>query len=273
MSMTADAIKQIASQALAAAGHDLPKVQAIGHVVALPEGMHLHDIEKHMPLRAAFRGILTTHLPVEFSRYVTENGGTVFVDGEAMSAAAIFDLGTTAAPGHCRHQARLFLRKTSAYAALLALSEARQALSQRDLSDWLEDWRDNLQALSKTGEPMHIMEAIKAIRTVTIESVTKLNSTVHETGSSRSAFEEVEAKSEVGLPHGFEFTCVPFEGLPVRTFAVRLNVLTSGQVPSFKPRIAQLEAQQEAIAEDFKQLVSGHIGDKATVIVGTFDCR
>lgn len=274
MSMTADAIQKIANQALAAAGHDLPKVQSIGHVVALPEGMSIHSIEQYMPQRANYRGTLSTHLPAEFARYVTDHGGTVFIDGEDMRAAAIFDLGTTEKPGHCRHQAKLALRKTSAYTALLELASARGgALSQRDLSDWLEDWRDNLRALSQAGEEMHIMQAVKAVRTVTIESVTKLNSTIHETGASRSAFEEVEAKSEVGLPHGFEFTCVPFEGLPVRSFAVRLNVLTSGPVPTFKPRIVQLEAQQESIAEDFKQLVTNHVGASAKVIVGTFDAR
>jgi uncharacterized protein YfdQ (DUF2303 family) len=274
MSMNAEAIQKIADQALAAAGHDLPKVQSIGHVVALPDGMSIHNIEQYLPQRANFRGTLSTHLPAEFAAYVKQHGGTVFIDGEDMRAAAIFDLGTTEQPGHCRHQAKLGLRKTSAYAALLELTSARShALSQRDLSDWLEDWRDNLRVLSQFGEEMHIMQAVKAVRTVTIESVTKLNSTVHETGSSRSAFEEVEAKSEVGLPHGFEFKCVPYEGLPERTFAVRLNVLTSGSVPSFKPRAVQLETQQEAIAEDFKGMVSTAIGDAASVVVGCFDPR
>jgi uncharacterized protein YfdQ (DUF2303 family) len=271
MSMTANAIQKIAEQALAAAGHDLPKVQGIGHVAALPEGMRIHNIEQYMENRASFRGTLSTHLPAEFSSYVKDHGGTVFIDGENMRAAAIFDLGDADRPGHCRHQAKLALRKTSAYTALLGLAGGHSALSQRDLSDWLEDWRDNLRVLSLSGEEMHIMHAVKAVRTVTIESVSKLNSTVHETGASRSAFEEVEAKSEVGLPHGFEFTCVPFEGLPARTFAVRLNVLTSGQAPTFKPRTVQLEAQQEAIAEDFKLLVSGVVGDSAKVIVGVFD--
>lgn len=273
MSMTAEAIQKIADNALAAVGHDLPKVQSIGHVVALPDGMSMHNIEQYLPLRANFRGTLSTHLPAEFASYVKQHGGTVFIDAEDMRAAAIFDLGTTEQPGHCRHQAKLGLRKTSAYTALLELTGGRQALSQRDLSDWLEDWRDNLRVLSQFGEEMHIMQAVKAVRTVTIESVTKLNSTVHETGHSRSAFEEVEAKSEVGLPHGFEFKCVPYEGLPERTFAVRLNVITSGSTPSFKPRAVQLETQQEAIAEDFKALVSTAIGDAASVVVGCFDPR
>lgn len=236
--------------------------------------MSIQSIEQFLPQRSSFRGTLHTHLPAEFAGYVATHGGTVFIDGEEMRAAAIFDLGTTEQPGHCRHQAKLGLRKTSAYAALLELTGIRSsAMSQRDLSDWLEDWRDNLRVLSKTGETMHIMEAVKAVRTVTIESVSKLSSSVHETGGSLSAFEEVEAKSEVGLPHGFEFICVPYEGLPVRTFAVRLNVLTSGPVPTFKPRAVQLEAQQEAIAEDFKQLVSSTIGESAKVIVGVFDHR
>lgn len=273
MSMTADAVQKIADQALAAAGHDLPKVQAIGHVVALPEGMSLHSIEQYLPRRAHFRGLLSTHLPDEFANYVKAHGGTVFIDGEDMRANAIFDLGTTDMPGHCRHQANLSLRKTSAYAALLELASGRQAMSQRDLSDWIEDWRDHIVVLTQDGAQMHIMQAVKAVRTVSIESVSKLNSTIHETGTSRTAFEEVEAKSEVGLPHGFTFTCIPFEGLPVRTFSVRLNVLTSGNTPAFKPRAVQLESQQEAIAADFKKLVSDIIGSAAGVIVGTFDAR
>lgn len=84
MSMTADAIKQIANQALAAAGHDLPKVQSIGHIVALPEGMSIQSIEQFLPQRSSFRGTLHTHLPAEFAGYVATHGGTVFIDGEEM---------------------------------------------------------------------------------------------------------------------------------------------------------------------------------------------
>jgi uncharacterized protein YfdQ (DUF2303 family) len=271
MSLTAEAIQKLAEQALAAAGHDMPKVQGIEHLAVLPAGMNLHNIEAYLPGRIAFRGTLSTSQPEEFAAYVKEHGGMVFIDGNNVSANAIFDLGTVEQPGHCRHQARLSLSKASAYLGLLSINE--RELSQINLSDWLEDWRDNLIALTPAGEQMHISQAVKAVRTVTIESVTKLNSNVHETGSSRSAFEEIEAKSEVGLPHGFTFTCAPYDGLPHRTFSVRLNVITGGQRPTFKPRIVQLEAHEEAIVNDFKALVSTAVGKKATVIVGTFDPR
>lgn len=271
MSMTADAIQKIADQALAAVGHDLPKVQGIGHVVALPDGMTIQSIEQYLPLRANFRGALATHLPTEFANYVKQHGGVVYLNDANMSAKAIFDLGTVKEPGHCRHTAGLSLRQTGAYAALRNFLGS--AHSQRDMSDWLEDWRDNLTVFNVAGEAMHILQAVQAARTLSVEEFKKRQSIISETKESMSAFEQVEAKSEFPIPHALVFTCVPYEGLPARQFAIRLNIITSGDKPVFKPRMLQEETQQEAIVADFKALVGNLIGDAAPIIVGTFDAR
>ncbi|MCY1277522.1 hypothetical protein D9M68_345810 [compost metagenome] len=180
-------------------------------------------------------------------------------------------LSATEASGHCRHQARLSLRQSGAYAALRAFLGS--ALSQRDMSDWLEDWRDNLAVFNAAGEPMHILQVVQAARSLSIEEFKKRQSVISETRATQSAFEQLEAKSEYPIPHALVFTGVPYDGLPARQFAVRLNILTSGNTSTFRPRMMQEEVQQETIAQDFKALLGGLIGDVAPIIVGTFDAR
>jgi uncharacterized protein YfdQ (DUF2303 family) len=180
-------------------------------------------------------------------------------------------LSATEAHGHCRHLARPYLRQTGAYAALRGILGS--ALSQRDMSDWLEDWRDNLAVFNAAGEALHILQAGKAARTLSVEHFKEVQTTISETRKTQSAFEQIEAKSEFPILHALASTCVPYEGLPPRQFLIHLNIITSGPAPTFRPRMMQEEAQQEAIVQDFKALAGSLIGDAASIIVGTFDYR
>ncbi|STF30642.1 CPS-53 (KpLE1) prophage protein [Escherichia coli] len=52
----------------------------------------------------------------------------------------------------------------------------------------------------------------------------------------------------------FEFKCVPFEGLKERPFKLRLSIIT-GDRPVLVLRIIQLEAVQEDMANEFRDLL------------------
>ena len=80
--------------------------------VALPEHFKLHDLETYMHVRRRARGVMVTHALSDFAIYTkahTEEGATVFIDADEMSATAVLNLGTAADPGHTDNRAKVKL--------------------------------------------------------------------------------------------------------------------------------------------------------------------
>lgn len=67
-----------------------------------------------------------------------------------MSAEIVFDMGNREQAGHAKHRAKLAMKKTAAYKALCEINGSRR--SQRDFSDFLEDWGDYLTAYHHEDE-------------------------------------------------------------------------------------------------------------------------
>ncbi|MFV2306046.1 DUF2303 family protein, partial [Escherichia coli] len=82
--------------------------------------------------------------------------------------------------------------------------------------------------------------------------------------------ESVEAKTKDIMPVAFEFKCVPFESLKERPFKLRLSIIT-GDRPVLVLRIIQLEAVQEEMANEFRDLLVEKFKDsKVETFIGTF---
>lgn len=99
------------------------------------------------------------------------------------------------------------------------------------------------------------------MRRLTIESSRKEDHEVQDFKASRSALENVEARSDHGMPSGFRFTCIPYNGLAERSFELRLSVLTGGDVPVLVARIKRLEAVQEEMGQEFMELLNDSFED------------
>ncbi|MGO0220836.1 DUF2303 family protein [Escherichia coli] len=88
--------------------------------------------------------------------------------------------------------------------------------------------------------------------------------------SEEDTTETVEAKTKDIMPVAFEFKCVPFEGLKERPFKLRLSIIT-GDRPVLVLRIIQLEAVQEEMANEFRDLLVEKFKDsKVETFIGTF---
>ena len=82
--------------------------------------------------------------------------------------------------------------------------------------------------------------------------------------------QSVEAKSKEIMPVAFEFKCVPYEGLSERRFSLRNSILT-GDTPLFVLRIVQLEAVEEEIANEFRDLLTEQFtGKSIETFIGNF---
>ena len=241
-------------------------------VLALPADVKIHSIEKFQELRSRFRGSLTTHSLKDFADYVVAAKGPAavgFVDGDAMACTVYFNLGDAENPGHGDYNATLGLKKTAAFLALEHAAQRQHA--QKDLRDWIEDWAPNLKALDADDKEIDLRKAAGAIRSISIEQARKSEHVVGDMSASRSAMDQIEAKSSEGLPAEFLFTVAPYEGLIARTIRLRVAVLTGGDKPALRLRWIGEAQLREDLAQEFKQVVQQEVGGSATLTIGSFN--
>ncbi|EEX2604533.1 TPA: DUF2303 family protein, partial [Escherichia coli] len=159
-------------------------------------------------------------------------------------------------------------KKTAPFSALLSVNGERN--SQKSLAEWIEDWADYLVGFDANGDAIQATKAAAAIRKITIEANQTADFEDNDFSGKRSLMESVEAKTKDIMPVAFEFKCVPFEGLKERPFKLRLSIIT-GDRPVLVLRIIQLEAVQEEMANEFRDLLVEKFKDsKVETFIGTF---
>lgn len=269
MSLSKEAIQLITDTSLQATGKSLATLVP---TVVLPENTKVVDLEKYQGLRSRFRGTFSTHSLADFSVYVTDRATDAargFINQDEMSCALLFNLGDVIAPGHADDRAVLKLKASAGYKAVQAIAGER--LAQKDLSDWIEDWHQYLTPVDDAGTAIPIAKAIASVRTITIKATSESETTVGDTSASRSAMDQIEARSKETLPAALHFHIVPFEGLSEQQITLRVSVITSGSVPVLKLRWVGEEVQREAIAQEFKAVLEDKIRNHATLSLGAFD--
>lgn len=241
--------------------------------VIIPENHQIKSLE-HLELgRSRFRGKLSTTSIADFVRYSSAHsegqpGARCFIDADNMCATSVFNLGTLANAGHADNTAAIALKKTAPFCALLAFNGEKS--NQKRLAEWLEDWSDFLTAFDAEGKVLPIKQAVSAVRRITIESVQSADHEAADFSGKQSLMQSVEAKSKEIMPVAFEFKCVPYEGLSERRFSLRNSILT-GDTPLFVLRIVQLEAVEEEIANEFRDLLTEQFtGKSIETFIGNF---
>lgn len=269
--MDSSAIKIIQDTAIQAQGINSGITDAA--TVALPTGWNIHSLEKYQDHRRRFTGTMTTNSIDDFIGYSNTNDGeTCFIDAEKMTATTFFNLGDSDEPGHGDNIAKLSLKKTAAYNELYNITQKR--LSQKELAEWLEDWRADIVALdstdSETRQPINIIKAISAVRNITIKASREAEHSDSDFSAARTTMDKIEASAKEQLPAGFLFSCIPYDGLMEREFLLRMSIITSGDAPVIQLRVIQLEKQQEEIAKELQAKIGNMISQHTTVYIGTF---
>ena len=269
-----DAIQEIAkAQAITAANAAIDREQH--GQVALPNDFTLIDMEKYMKHRRRLRGNMATSVVGDFASYTEKNaeeGATIFIDPEKMTACSVLNMGTPEKPGHSDNTATLTPTRTAAYAAMRAFGTG-DPLSQKQVAEFLEDWADNIKCHDADGL-IAANKAISAIRKITIESLKKIEAEEKTLSASRSAFESVEAKSTEKIPVYVEFTCKPYSDFEERTFSMRLGVLTGGQTPMVNLRIVKINEHEEQMANELSNLISDSLSvGSIPALIGKYGVR
>ncbi|MGL4211714.1 MAG: YfdQ family protein, partial [Morganella morganii] len=226
--------------------------------VVLPGDFNVKSLEHLQEGRYRFRGAMDTTSIADFVKYSLqhgiEEGVSCFIDADEMAAKTIFNIGSIGEPGHADNTAMVSLKKTAPFASLLNVNGRKSG--QKELAEWLEDWRDNLMAFDAEGNVIDIKQAINAVRKITIEASRSADHEDSDFGAKRSVMESVEAKSRDIMPAVFQFTCTPYDELSERAIKLRYSVLTGGDVPVLVLRIVQLEKLEEQIAQEFRDLLA-----------------
>lgn len=271
--MQKDTLQLIIDNALAAVGAANESADSFNTgLVLLPESFKQVDLEKYMPERRRFRGLFSTTDIEDFNSYaLNEDAGVVFINTELirMSATAYFDLGDQANPGHAQHTATLFCEPLPAYKAAININGER--LKQAQLAEFIEDWLPHLTVLCD-DEVQNPLQAIQAVRNIKITASAAASHSEHHFGASRSAMEEIEAKSTVHkLPTHIKFNLVPHTGFDAIDVMFRVSVITDAENPRLTLRWMQQDIQQEAIGDNLKHLIAEAIAETGCPIYnGTF---
>jgi uncharacterized protein YfdQ (DUF2303 family) len=277
--MDKSAIEQLQKeQAIVNANNAINELLLDEKLLALPESFNIHSLEKHNASRWRFRGQLETKSIDAFASYATNNaedGAATFIDADAMKAKLVINLGSKSAPGHCDHYARVSLEKSAPYLSLLAINDTRK--SQKEIAEFIEDWRNFLTASSEENEegnfePISIIKALHAVRKITIEAKSTSDSEQRTFGASSASMESIDVKSLDMPPAFFHFTVEPYLGLSERIFTLRLSVITD-RVPVLVLRIVRFEEHKEQMAKEFQAVIENRLQDiepKISTYVGNF---
>ena len=261
--MEKEAIQQIQTSAhIPAIIEQLKNIETQTPCIVTPNDFKLTDLEAFMEHRASYRLAMKTNSLADFIAYsqkFQQIGATCFINAEKMQAKTVFDLGSEAMPGHQRHTNALTLDKTAQYKAVLNVDGER--LSQKQASEFIEDWTDVITVFSSEGEVIPNAVAAKRLRDLTIESAREINSKVEDFGESMSAMERIEARGKDLLPSKIQFICTPYLGLSEYNFTVRVSILTGGDRPQLSLRIIQLETVKENIVNEFKEVLVNAFAD------------
>ena len=267
--MEEGAVHKIADLAVQAASAN--RIDGDTPAVIIGNDYQIKSLEHLASERSRFRGKFKTNSIKSFSDYVGKHAdaedSAAFVDGPCLSATAFINLGTTEHPGHADWSALFNVDKSAELRAVEKINGDK--LSQRALAEWIEDWRHMLTG-EANGEAQSAPQMAAAIRNVKTTATGETTSTARDFGASKSAFEEIEAKSAAGvLPTFINARLTPAEGFAERVIPMRLSVIT-GDKPGFILRIVAPEKLYAELGEELVQLLTKEIGGFCKVVSGSF---
>ncbi|EGQ7752039.1 DUF2303 family protein [Vibrio parahaemolyticus] len=245
----------------------------LSQLILVPDNCSLKDLEQYQEHRNNLRGEFNTISITEFAKYAKDHqleGSKTFIDADSMKAKTIFDVGTNDKAGHQLHKASVSLKRTAPFKALLNIDGER--MEQRDMAEFLEDWKDYISAFDSNGEQIEMFKAIAAVRELDFEHTRGSNRQVSDFSQSQSEYERIATKTreDLVLPAAFVFTCEPYSGLGDFRFELRLSIIRNELLTL---RIKRMEEIQEQMAEKFLEVVKEEFANQSVAMptyIGTY---
>jgi len=221
-------------------------------------GNKIESIEHLMKLPSRFKSVFSTTFINDFIEYCSCNAAehsSVYLDTVCFRAKAIFDHGSSEHPEWGEHQAKLDLLKEPAYYALISTNTKN--LSQVELIDFLEDWKESV-----TFYDMPFTDGVNRIRRVTINRSESKEINEGDFKSSASAMEQIAISSGGdSLPTGFIFKTSPFDSFSPIEFECRIIARPSNEERPLRFRINRMSAIEAEIGKEFMQKIQKEVSD------------
>lgn len=238
-------------------------------VIQLHNDYQLVSLIKYLPAPQRFTGRFITNYIDAFATYCANQQGEnakCFIEPNTMEAKTIFDFGTLDAPQHRDHDAILKLELTEEYHGLI--SADKHKYPQRGFIEWLEDYRDNITFYRDEVE-IAFSSGLSALRSITKSKIK--TASVESLSQSQSLLESIDSAGDTLMPTGFNFSCLPYNGLsPIKAYC-RINFFSDedSEKITFSFSIVRREKIDENITMNFKDVLLNMLTNTA-VYIGTW---
>lgn len=233
----------------------------------VPSGSEIKSLEHLMDVPTRMRRTYKTERLEDFCRYMRDeaiDATAVFVLPDGSGAEGVIDYGSHESPSWGDHKAVLRMKHTPEFAALQ--TACAKQLSQRDLTDWIEDWAHIITPVINEKDET-VGKAIQSIRRVEIKATASRDHTEGDFKASRTSLEQIEAASKDGqLPELIKVRCQVYPCTDTRNISARLSLLTGADKPTFRLRIMGLDALMKAVAEEIESEIADRLQGVRTFI-------
>jgi uncharacterized protein YfdQ (DUF2303 family) len=135
----------------------------------------------------------------------------------------------------------------------------------------MEDWVFCITCTDADGNEMDTRSAISAVRRITIDAASQVESELNQLSTTKSSLSKIEASSRgMPLPAWITFTCAPYKCIGNKDIPIRISMNVKREEINFTLKISNFEKIQEDIAEEFAQSVSQSIGTDEKLYLGEF---
>lgn len=246
------------------------------NLVAVPDDANIVDLQQYQNLKRNFEGHFKTPYFEQFFKFIKKhavgkntNNASCFIDHHSINARVIFDFGNVETPCQQLIEASLLLEKTVIFCELER--RLNQNLTQRELTEFLEDFGSDIHATDGEGNVINIGIAINAIRTMTISATASKTQETEDFSESSSDYAKIEAKFKDKTPKFLIFTIASHTGLSKREFICRIGVKTGDDKIKLVLRCAKFAEVMEAVNAEFQQIIiDTDVIDPSNVYIGNW---
>lgn len=245
--------------------------ETLAPIVAVPSGLEIQSLERFGVTPPLKRGSIATQDLDSLVDYVAinkEDRTACFIDAESLTAEVILDYGFRDNPGHCKHGITLSPKKSPEY--LEVLRADGNSFSQRELAEWIEEFRDCMTFYRGENE-LSSIKVVSAIREIKKQAARESESRVNDFSTGSSIIEQVKVDDD-NLPGTIVIKTKPLDFLDERAFHLHVSMVGQGDETRFKLRWLRRSIVENEIAADFAFVVAKRLeeddGAEPNVFIG-----
>ena len=242
--------------------------------IALPEGFNLESLERFEAQRYHPRGHYSTRdyrdlLVYAQAREADFSGAAMYIDPEDMVARIIFDY--DGGLGHGKNTARYTAETTPLYYALRRIC-GKDATSQKELVQLLEDWAGGITAHDKDGAEIPLNTAVSLLSSLTVEKAKRIKQTQGDWEHERTVAEQAALKAEGQMVTELRITDELYTGTAEKiTVHARLSLAVADDKFFLKLRLIGEEKNNRAKAQEMRTMAENAL--QMPVYNGNYDSK